>query len=38
MAALDDTMMVLTKRGIDEETKKDVMAIFWSLKDMVIEL
>lgn len=34
---VDDLMLALDKSNIDEETKKDVMAIFWSLKDTVIE-
>jgi hemoglobin len=37
MAATDDAMAVLSKHSIDEETQKDVLAIFWSLKDMIIE-
>lgn len=34
---VDDLLLALDKNNIDEETKKDVMAIFWSLKDSVIE-
>lgn len=36
MAAVDDIMGVLEKRGIDDESKKDVLAILWSLKGMII--
>lgn len=34
---VDDLMIALDKNNIDKESKKDVMAIFWSLKDTVIE-
>lgn len=37
MAATDDALSVLEKHDIDEETRKDVLAIFWSLKEMIIE-
>jgi hemoglobin len=36
MYVVDDVMMVLDKHNIDAESKKDVLAIFWSLKGMVI--
>ena len=36
MAATDDAMKVLSEHNIDEETKKDVLAIFWALKDKII--
>jgi len=36
MHVVDDIMMVLGRHGIDEDTKKDVLAILWSLKDMII--
>ena len=37
MHVVDDIMIVLDKRNIDEETKKDVLAILWSLKEMIVE-
>ena len=36
MHVIDDAMAVLDKHGIDEETKKDVLMIFYSLKGMII--
>lgn len=36
MHVVDDIMRVLDKREIDSDTKKDVLAILWSLKDMII--
>jgi hemoglobin len=36
MHTVDDIMSVLEKRNTDEESKKDVLAILWSLKDMII--
>jgi hemoglobin len=36
MYVVDDIMQVLDKHNIDEETKKDVLAIQWSLKGMII--
>ena len=36
MAVVDDIMLVLDQHNIDEETKKDVLAILWSLKGMII--
>ncbi len=36
MAAVDDIMEVLDKHKIDDDSKKDVLAILWSLKDMII--
>jgi hemoglobin len=36
MHAVDDIMMVLDNHKADDETKKDVLAILWSLKGMVI--
>ena len=36
MCVIDDIMMVLDKHKIDEESKKDVLAILWSLKGMII--
>jgi hemoglobin len=37
MHTIDDIMGVLDKRAIDDESKKDVLAILWSLKGMIIE-
>lgn len=37
MHVVDDIMVVLDKHNIDEETKKDVLAILWSLKEMIVE-
>lgn len=37
MAVIDDIMGVLDKHQIDEESKKDVLAILWSLKGMIME-
>lgn len=34
---VDDIMNVLTKNKMDDATKKDVLYILWSLKDMIIE-
>jgi len=36
MNVMDDIMGVLDKHQIDEESKKDVLAILWSLKEMVM--
>ena len=36
MHIIDDAMGVLDKHGIDETTKKDVLMIFYSLKDQMI--
>ena len=36
MHAIDDAMGVLDKHNMTEETKKDVLAIFYSLKDQII--
>jgi hemoglobin len=36
MAAMDDVLQVLTQHSIDEESKKEVLAILWSLKGMMI--
>ena len=36
MYVVDDIMLVLDKHKIDEDSKKDVLAILWSLKDMII--
>jgi hemoglobin len=36
MYVIDDIMMVLDKHKADDETKKDVLAILWSLKEMII--
>lgn len=36
MHVLDDIFSAIDKQSIDEETKKDVLAIHWSLKDMIL--
>lgn len=33
---MDDIMLVLDKHGMSEDTKKEVLAILWSLKGMII--
>ena len=33
---VDDIMIVLDKHQIDEESKKDVLAILWSLKGTIV--
>jgi len=36
MHVVDDILSVMDKHKIDAESKKDVLAILWSLKDMII--
>jgi len=36
MHAMDDIMLVLDKHKIDEESKKEVLAILWSLKGVIM--
>lgn len=36
MCVMDDILVVLEKHEIDEESKKDVLAILWSLKDAIM--
>lgn len=36
MHVIDDIFIALDKQSIDDDTKKDVLAILWSLKDMII--
>lgn len=36
MHVMDDIFIALEKQSIDDQTKKDVLAILWSLKDMII--
>jgi hemoglobin len=36
MHVIDDIFLALDKNGMTEETKKDVLAILWSLKGMII--
>ena len=36
MHVVDDILQVLDSHSIDEESKKDVLAILWSLKGMII--
>jgi hemoglobin len=38
MAALDDILDALDKNKIDEQTRKDVLAIAYSLKDQIIHV
>jgi hemoglobin len=38
MAAVDDIMNALDKHKMDEETRKDVLAIAYSLKDQIIHV
>lgn len=38
MAATDDILNVLEKHGIDEETRKDVLAITYSLKEQIMRV
>ncbi|PKA84165.1 hemoglobin [Ulvibacter sp. MAR_2010_11] len=33
---IDDIFLALDKNSVSEESKKDVLAILWSLKDMII--
>ena len=36
MHVMDDIFLALDQRSVDDETKKDVLAILWSLKGMII--
>lgn len=36
MHVMDDIFLALDKNGMGEDTKKDVLAILWSLKGMII--
>jgi len=36
MNVVDDIFMALDKNAIDEDTKKDVLSILWSLKGMIM--
>ena len=36
MHVVDDIFMALDKHAIDEETKKDVLSVLWSLKGMIV--
>lgn len=36
MHVIDDIFIALDKNAIDEDTKKDVLSILWSLKGMII--
>ena len=38
MAAMDDILAALTHVGIDEQTRKDVLAVAWSLKGDIIHV
>ena len=36
LCAMDDIMIVLERHKIDEDSKKDVLSVLWSLKEMII--
>jgi hemoglobin len=36
MHVMDDILLVLNKHGVDADSQKDVLAILWSLKGMII--
>lgn len=36
MHVVDDILHVLTRHNVDEESKREVLSILWSLKDMII--
>jgi hemoglobin len=38
MAAVDDILTALRKRGIDDETQKDVLSIAYGLKDQILHV
>ncbi len=38
MAAVDDIVAALVQEGVDDETRKDVLAIAWSLKGEIIQM
>lgn len=38
VAAIDDILAVLQRHGIDDETRKDVLAIAWSLKGDIVHV
>lgn len=38
MAAMDDIVAALERAGVDEQTRKDVLAIAWSLKGDIISV
>jgi hemoglobin len=38
VAVLDDAMAALQSNGVDADTRNDVLAILWSLKDQVIRV
>ena len=38
MAAVDDIVGALAHLGVDEQTRKDVLAIAWAIKDDIIQL
>ena len=38
LAAIDDIMLVLSKHGIDEATRRDVLAISYSLKSEIVRV
>lgn len=38
LVVIDDIFVALNKNGIDEDSKKDVLAILYSLKDQIIRV
>jgi hemoglobin len=38
LVVVDDIFVALNKNGIDEDSKKDVLAILYSLKDQIIRV
>lgn len=38
LAAIDDIMLVLERHSMDEQTRKDVLAIAYSLKDEIVHM
>lgn len=38
VATIDDAMAALDKNGVDADTRTDVLAILWSLKDQVVRV
>ena len=38
MAAVDDILAALTQVGVDEQTRKDVLAMTWSLKGDIVHM
>jgi hemoglobin len=38
MAAVDDILKTLDTHGVDDETRKDILAIAYSLKEQIIHV